>query len=103
MPGLEEVWDRLLSSGMMVYGVATDDAHTFKDPGNPLVSAPGRGWVVVRAPSLDAGALMASLERGDFYASTGVTLEDVTATAKDLAVKVKSRGRLEVPHSVHRA
>jgi hypothetical protein len=92
LPGLEEVWDRLLSSGMMVYGMATDDAHVFKDPGNPLVSGPGRGWVVVRAPKLEAGALMASLERGDFYASTGVTLDDVTATARDLTVKVKAEG-----------
>lgn len=92
VPGLEEVWDRLLSSGMMVYGMATDDAHTFKDPGNPSVSAPGRGWVVVRAPRLEAGALMAALERGDFYASTGVTLEDVRATNRDLTVKVKAEG-----------
>ena len=68
----------------MVYGMATDDAHTFKEPGNPLVSGPGRGWVMVRAPRLEAGALMSALERGDFYASTGVVLDDVDATAKDL-------------------
>ena len=42
----------------MVYGMATDDAHVFKEPGNPLVSGPGRGWVMVRAPRLEAGALM---------------------------------------------
>jgi len=92
VPGLEEVWDRLLTSGMMVYGMAVDDAHTFKDPGNPAVSAPGRGWVMVRAPRLDAGELMGALERGDFYASTGVTLEDVTATRGSLSVKVKTEG-----------
>ncbi len=92
VPGLEEVWDRLLTSGMMVYGMAVDDAHTFKDPGNPTVSAPGRGWVMVRAPRLDAGELMGALERGDFYASTGVVLDDVTATKGSLAVKVKVEG-----------
>jgi hypothetical protein len=92
VPGLEEVWDRLLSNGTMVYGMATDDAHVFKDPGNPMVSGPGRGWVMVRAPRLEAGALMAALERGDFYASTGVVLDEVIATAGSLAVKVRAEG-----------
>jgi hypothetical protein len=92
VPGLEEVWDRILSNGSIVYGMATDDAHTFKDPGNPLVSGPGRGWVMVRAPRLEAGALMSALERGDFYASTGVVLDEVSATAKGLAIKVHPEG-----------
>ena len=92
VPGLEEVWDRLLSSGKMVYGMATDDAHVFKQPGNPSVSGPGRGWVNVRAARLEPRALMESLERGDFYASTGVVLEDVRATAKNLTVRVKVEG-----------
>lgn len=92
VPGLEQVWDQLLSSGMMVYGIAVDDAHVFKDPGNPRVTGPGRGWVVVRAPRLEARALLDALERGDFYASTGVVLEDVRATASDLTVTVKPEG-----------
>lgn len=92
VPGLEEVWDRILTSGNMVYGMATDDAHTFKDPGNPMVSGPGRGWVMVRAARLEAGALMQSLERGDFYSSTGVVLEDVIASERSLAVKIKTEG-----------
>jgi hypothetical protein len=92
VPGLEEVWDRLLTSGMEVYGLATDDAHVFKDPGNPNVSGPGRGWVSVRAPRLEAGALMEALERGDFYASTGVVLDDVHATPTALTVKVTVEG-----------
>jgi hypothetical protein len=92
VPGLEQVWDQLLSSGMLVYGIAVDDAHVFKDPGNPSVSGPGRGWVVVRAPRLEARALLESLERGDFYASTGVVLEDVRATSKDLTVTVTPEG-----------
>ena len=92
VPGMEEVWDRLLSSGMAVYGIAVDDAHVFKDPGNSAVSGPGRGWVSVRAPKLEARALMEALERGDFYASTGVVLEDIRATANQLSVRVKAGG-----------
>ena len=92
VPGLEEVWDRILTNGTIVYGMATDDAHVFKDPGNPLVSGPGRGWVMVRAPRLEAGALMSALERGDFYASTGVVLDEINATAEGLAIKVRPEG-----------
>jgi len=92
VPGMEEVWDQLLASGTTVYGMAVDDAHVFKDPGNPLVSGPGRGWVHVRAPRLDARELMAALERGDFYASTGVVLQDILVTPRDLTVRVKAEG-----------
>jgi hypothetical protein len=92
VPGLEEAWDRLLSSGKTVYGIAVDDAHVFKQPGNPAVSGPGRGWVAVRAARLDAQALLEALERGDFYASTGVVLDDVRATQKELIVRVKVEG-----------
>jgi hypothetical protein len=86
--GLEAVWDTVLTAGTLMYGIAVDDAHVFKDPGNPAVSAPGRGWVMVRAPRLEARALVDALERGDFYASTGVTLADYQVTAQTMTVKV---------------
>jgi hypothetical protein len=92
VPGLEETWDAILSAGILLYGIAVDDAHVFKDPGNPRVSGPGRGWVVVRAPRLEARTLLDALERGDFYASTGVVLEDVRASASELTVIVKPEG-----------
>jgi hypothetical protein len=88
VPGLEEVWDSILSSGMLLYGLAVDDAHTFKDPGNPAVAGPGRGWVMVRAERLEARALLAAIERGDFYSSTGVVLSDYRVTSKDMTVTV---------------
>ena len=37
----------------------------------------------------DARAVLQALERGDFYASTGVVLEDVRADAKAVTVAVK--------------
>jgi len=88
VPGLEAVWDTLLTAGTLVYGIAVDDAHVFKDPGNPAVAGPGRGWVMVRAPRLEARALVDALERGDFYASTGVTLADYQVTAQAMTIKV---------------
>ena len=89
VPGMEEAWDAILSSGTLLYGLAVDDAHNFKDPGNPAVAGPGRGWVVVRADRLESRAILAAMERGDFYSSTGVELAeyDVTASAMRLAVR----------------
>jgi hypothetical protein len=89
VPGLEEAWDAILSSGQLLYGIAVDDAHAFKQPGNPDVAGPGRGWVMVRAARLEARSVLQALERGDFYASTGIVLEDVRADAKGITVTVK--------------
>src|SRR5262249_37758348 len=61
VPGLEEIWDALLSRGTLVYGIAVDDAHIFKKPGDPTVAGPGRGWVVVRAPRLEPRAIVDAL------------------------------------------
>ena len=86
--GLEAAWDTILASGKLLYGIAVDDAHTFKDPGNPAVAGPGRGWVMVRAPRLERRAILDAMERGDFYASTGVVLAEYQATATSISVKV---------------
>jgi len=91
-PGLEEVWDGLLRAGRRVYGIAVDDAHYFKRPWDPRAPKPGQGWVVVRAPRLEPAALLASLEAGDFYASTGVTLDDYAADAAGISVRVRPAG-----------
>lgn len=90
VPGMEEAWNAILDSGTLLYGIAVDDAHTFKQPGNPNVAGPGRGWVVVRAPRLEARALLEAMERGDFYASTGVELSDYQASPQRISVSVKA-------------
>ena len=90
--GTEAAWDAILSHGILLYGIAVDDAHHFKNPGTPGQARPGRGWIVVRAASLTPRVILAAMERGDFYASTGVELTDyeVTATAMTVTVKKKS-------------
>jgi hypothetical protein len=88
-PGLEEMWDAVLSSGKLLYGIAVDDAHVFRQPGNPNVAGPGRGWVMVRAARLEPRALLEALERGDFYASTGVELTDYAVTNAGMTVTVR--------------
>ncbi|HJU68791.1 MAG TPA: hypothetical protein VJ650_11150 [Gemmatimonadaceae bacterium] len=92
-PGTERIWDivltrRLTSGGRMLYGVATDDAHDYHDFA-PRHRNPGRGWVMVRSPVLDAESLMRAMERGDFYASTGVTLTEVRHEGQRLTVTIR--------------
>jgi hypothetical protein len=43
---------------------------------------------MVRCDTLDAGAVTEALLRGDFYATSGVVLEDVEATKESLTVKI---------------
>lgn len=79
-PSIERMWDiantiridKLKSAPL--YGLATDDCHYYH--GRPG-SQPGRGWVMVRADELTPTAILRSIKRGDFYASSGVTLTDV--------------------------
>ncbi len=90
VPGMEEVWDRILTSGKLIYGLADDDAHVFKQPGNPYVAGPGRGWVFVRAERLAARPIVEALDRGEFYASTGVELSDYQVSAAAITISIKT-------------
>lgn len=89
VPGVEDAWDAILSNGIRLYGIAVDDAHIFKQPGNPNVAGPGRGWIVVRATRLDTRTVLDAIERGEFYASTGVELEDLQAGRDRISIAVK--------------
>jgi hypothetical protein len=89
VPGLEETWDRILSSGKLLYGVAVDDAHYFKRPEDKTSPRPGFGWVYVRASRLEPRAIVEALERGEFYSSTGVELDSIEASAMSLVISVR--------------
>jgi hypothetical protein len=91
VPGLEEVWDRMLSSGKMLYGIAVDDAHYFKRPEDKTAPRPGQAWVYVRSPRLESRALLDALERGDFYASTGVELQAISSSTSSLTLTIKQQ------------
>jgi predicted metal-dependent phosphoesterase TrpH len=92
-PGTERIWDivltgRLTNGGGMLYGVATDDAHDYHTfaPGQ---RNPGRGWLMVRTSRLAADSLMRAMERGDFYASTGVTLSELRRDGPRVTLSIK--------------
>lgn len=64
-------WDDALDWGARVLGLAVDDSHgTEHDV--------FQGWVMVKAPSLDAPSVLAALRAGAFYSTTGPRIEEVT-------------------------
>ena len=90
-PGVEALWDSMLSAGVRIFGVASDDVHQLKQPWARASARPGQGWVVVRAARLTEDAILSALASGDFYASTGVELSDIGATPQRLTVTVKEQ------------
>ncbi len=88
--GHEKIWDvantlRLTKFGAPpLYGLGTDDSHHYHGED----SSPGRGWIMVRATTLAPEALIKSMRAGDFYASSGVTLDDVSFQGGTLKIKI---------------
>lgn len=76
-----------------LFGVATDDAHHYHRRG-PKDAAPGRAWVMVAARELSIEAILSAMHRGDFYASTGVTLRriDWSPETRTLSLEIEPCG-----------
>ena len=89
--GLEQVWDTLLTRGIQLYGIAVDDAHHFQRPWDADASRPGQGWIHVRAERLNGRAILDAMERGDFYASTGVELTDYQVSPASIRITIRER------------
>ena len=87
-PSTEEIWDHVLSTGRVLYGIAGDDAHDFHGEFSAWRANPGRAWIVVRAQELTASAILAAIERGDFYSSTGVELESYEADKRGIRIEL---------------
>lgn len=83
----EPLWDELLTAGKRVYGVGSDDAHIFMKIG-PNETNAGLGWVMVEADTLDSTAITEALQRGDFYASNGIYLDQCERGDHLYSVKV---------------
>jgi hypothetical protein len=89
VPSVESMWDEVLSSGKTIYAIGVDDSHHFQCNPPGLAALPGQAWIVVRASELTQPAILASIQRGDFYASTGVDIDDYTSTASSVTVAIK--------------
>ena len=94
--GTERVWDIVLAERLghlskpVMFGLATDDSHNYHMAA-PKASLSGRGWVMVRANDLSAASLIAAIEKGDFYASTGVELSALRSGAGRIELEIKAQ------------
>lgn len=96
---LDRLWDitntlRLQRGYDLLYGLAVDDAHHYAHS-HEDVAEPGRGWVKVRAPELTSEAIIASMEAGDFYATTGVDLEEIRLEEDQFYVAVDAEPEVD--------
>lgn len=87
--GTERMWDIILahrtaSDGLLLYGLATDDAHNYHGGG----AGPGKGWIMVRSDELTTDGILHGLDSGDFYASTGVVLKGISFDGKKLSIRI---------------
>jgi len=92
----EKFWDivnshRLEAGNLPLYGIGTDDTHNYLQTG-PKTSNLGNHWIMVRAENLVTENILRAMNKGDFYVSNGVTLEDLKfdRATKTLSVKVKA-------------
>jgi len=88
----EEMWDLINISYIennqpVMYGLATDDAHHYHVKDSKWSNA-ARGWIMVQADSLTPASLIAAMEAGQFYASTGVILNSLEFDKNQLSVEV---------------
>jgi hypothetical protein len=103
VPSVEIMWDDLLHAGKRVYAVAVDDAHYFHcDAKVDDYSPPGKGWIMVHAEKLEQKSILDAIARGDFYASTGVTLDSIDFDGKELHVNVRPDGDAQYRTSIVR-
>lgn len=91
----EQIWDYVLAmrlgklGGPPLFAFATDDAHNYHK--TQEVANPGRGWIHVRAAELTGDAITRALLAGDFYASSGVVLEDVVREKNRLSLRIAAQ------------
>jgi hypothetical protein len=88
--GIEMLWDTANTLRIArlhappLRGMATDDAHGYHGE----ETSPGRGWVMVHAAELTPESLIGALRRGDFYGSSGVTLDSVAFDNGTLRLRI---------------
>jgi hypothetical protein len=91
--GTERMWDvvntiRVRDGRPLMFGLAVDDAHNYHEISMDRANV-GRGWVMVRASERSTAALLAAMENGAFYGTTGVELADVRVGGGLYTVEIK--------------
>ncbi len=96
----EDIWDDMLTSGLVVYGVSSDDTHTLME-WDTEASNPGRGWIMVRSGELSPESITKEIRAGNFYATSGVILSRVDISEDTYSVEVDRDATLEELNSLY--
>ena len=86
-PYSADKWDRILTTGRCVWGFANDDSHAANGDD-------GLGWNVVYVTDRSPKGVVEALTRGRFYASTGVTIDDIQVEDDRIIVRAANAGRI---------
>jgi hypothetical protein len=102
----EKFWDvvnafRCEQNQPLLYGIGSDDAHFYDEKRINDVCGVGDAWVMVHAESLTPEHLLAAMQRGDFYASSGVLLNDVAFHPANKTLRVKVQTEPGVKYRIH--
>ncbi|GJM31734.1 MAG: hypothetical protein DHS20C18_07350 [Saprospiraceae bacterium] len=97
--GTEEMWDQINITYLnrdqpVMYGIATDDSHSYHLFGSEYSNA-GRGWVMVHTENLETTSLIKAMETGQFYASTGVQLDEIKYENNLLSIAVSEEPEIQ--------
>ncbi len=79
-------WDDLLDAGHQLAGFAVDDTHGAANI--------GRGWIMVKAKTCTAGAVMNAIRRGCFYATQGPEIKDITVRGRKIEITCSPARRI---------
>lgn len=100
---LEKFWDvvnahRAIKGHPLMYGTGVGDQHYYDEARK---QTNGLSWIMVKASTLTTESLLAAIDKGDFYASNGVTLEEVTFSPSDRTLRVRVLPRDGVTYRIH--
>lgn len=87
----EELWDELLTTGMKIYAVSSDDSHHFKELFNIDRSNPGRGWIMVKSKNLESNSITNAMLNGDFYATSGIYLKTYSRYSNRYQIEIDDK------------
>ena len=77
-PLATDKWDRLISKGKRVWGLANDDSHEPQDV--------GVAWNMVQGGDGSREQILTALREGAFYASTGVVIESICVAGLEIKI-----------------
>ena len=88
----ERLWDDVLSQGVLIHALATDDAHHFGDAEErrrqgKFAYEADQAWIMVRAEK-NLAAIQTALVGGDFYSTTGPLLESLERSPSGVKLRI---------------